>query len=231
MIKDLREVFFEILQAVLPVIFLITILQFTLINMPIITFLQFLVGALMVIIGLILFLYGLKISLLPLGEAIGAQLPNWGSVILVLIIAFILGFAITLAEPNVRFLAHQVDIVSEGYISKSLLIAVVALGVGIFVALAMLRVILGIPIAYLLLGSYLIIIVFSFFTPADFVAISFDAGGVTTGPMTVPFILALGIGLSSVLGGKSNIADSFGLIGLASIGPVLAVMILGVIFT
>jgi hypothetical protein len=102
--------------------------------------------------------------------------------------------------------------------------------VGFFVALAILRILLGIPIAYLLAAGYLVIIVLSFFTNPDFVAISFDAGGVTTGPMAVPFILALGVGATAVLGGKSKVSETFGLIGLASIGPVISVLLLGVFF-
>jgi hypothetical protein len=136
----------------------------------------------------------------------------------------------TVAEPDVRVLAHHVDFVSEGRIAKSFLILTVALGVGIFVCMAVLRIILGVPISYLLAGGYLMIIVFSFFTTPDFVPIAFDAGGVTTGPVTVPFILALGIGTASVLGGRSSITDGFGLVGLASIGPVLGVMILGMLY-
>jgi len=136
----------------------------------------------------------------------------------------------TVAEPDVRVLAHQVDIVSEGQIGKTPLILTVALGIGFFVAMAVLRIILGLPIAYVLGGGYLLVLVLSLFTPPDFVPIAFDAGGVTTGPVTVPFILALGIGTASVLGGKSSIADGFGLVGLASIGPVIGVMLLGLIY-
>jgi len=134
------------------------------------------------------------------------------------------------AEPDVRVLAHQVDIASRGAIESNILILAVALGVGFFVSIAILRILLGIPIFYFLTAGYVMVVALSFFTPPDFVAISFDAGGVTTGPMAVPFILALGVGATSVLGGKSTVADTFGLIGLASIGPVLGVMILGVIF-
>ena len=106
----------------------------------------------------------------------------------------------------------------------------VALGVAIFVGLAMLRIMSGIPLPVLLVGGYVLIFVLSMFTPPHFVPISFDAGGVTTGPMTVPFILALGVGVASVMRGKSVSADGFGLVALASIGPVLAVLLLGVLF-
>jgi hypothetical protein len=142
-----------------------------------------------------------------------------------------LGFVVTVAEPDVQVLALQVDTVSGGTISKKLIVASIALGVGIFVALALLRIFLRIPIAYLLGVGYVIVFILALFAPPEFVAVSFDAGGVTTGPMTVPFILALGIGVASVSGGhKRNENNSFGLIALASLGPVLAVLVMGIIF-
>jgi len=139
-------------------------------------------------------------------------------------------FAVTVAEPDVRVLALQVDMVSGGQIPGSLLVLTVALGVGIFVALALLRIVLNVPITYLLAGGYGVVIVLSLFTPATFVPVAFDAGGVTTGPMTVPFILAIGLGTASVLRGRSNLADGFGLVGLASIGPIIGMMVLGLVF-
>jgi hypothetical protein len=134
------------------------------------------------------------------------------------------------AEPDVRVLAMQVDRVSNGEISKNFLIYTVAAGVAFFVGLAMLRIILSIPISYLLVASYGLVFLLAAFTPAHFLPVSFDAGGVTTGPMTVPFILALGVGVASVLGGKTASADGFGLVALASIGPILAVMLLGLFY-
>lgn len=228
--KDLIETFYEVLQAVLPAIIVIVLMQFFIVQMPIEIILQFIVGVLMVTAGFFLFVLGVRIGLLPIGETIGGELPNRGSIILLIVFAFILGFAVTVAEPDVRVLAHQIDFASDGQMDRNILIMATAVGVGIFVALAMVRIVLGVPIAYLLGPGYVLILIVSFFVPPEFVPIAFDAGGVTTGPLTVPFILALGIGLSSVLGGRSSINDGFGIIGLASIGPVLAVMLLGVIY-
>nr|WP_243138068.1 DUF1538 domain-containing protein [Heliorestis acidaminivorans] len=129
-----------------------------------------------------------------------------------------------------RILASQVEFASDGEISKTILITMVAMGVAFFVGLAMLRIVLGIPIAYILATGYAVVLLLSFFTPENFVPIAFDAGGVTTGPMTVPFILSLGLGTVSVLGGKSSLSDGFGLVGLASIGPIIAVLLLGVMY-
>lgn len=228
MLKDIKEIVLEIIQAVFPVILVITLLQLLLIRMDIQIFLQFLTGALMVTAGLFLFLLGVRVGLLPAGQAVGSGLVTRGSVVLLLSITFILGFVVTVAEPDVRVLSMQVDLASEGSISGTVLIAAVSLGVAFFVTLAILRILLGMPMAYLLTAGYGLVILLSFFTPSHFVAISFDAGGVTTGPLAVPFILALGIGTASVLGGKSTLADSFGLVGLASIGPIIGVMLLGV---
>lgn len=225
-----KETVLEVLYAVLPITILIILLQFTVIFMPLEVMLQFLIGVLFVGGGLILFLLGVNTGLLPLGEMIGSSLPKTGKMWMVVFFGFILGLVVTVAEPDVQVLATQVDFVSDGEISKNLLVYTVATGVAVFVALAMLRIIANIPITYILIGGYAIVFALAAFTPAQFVPISFDSGGVTTGPMTVPFILALGVGVASVLKGKSASSDGFGLVALASIGPILAVLILGVVF-
>jgi hypothetical protein len=231
MTNDFKEGLIEVVQAVLPITGVVILLQVFLISMPWEEFVRFLLGVLLVMSGLLLFLQGVKIGLLPMGEAIGAELPKRGSLFFLLFFAFILGYAVTMAEPDVWVLAGYVDTVSEGMVNRYILVLFVALGVAIFVTLAMLRIVLNVPIAYIFAGGYTLILILSYFTPTDFVPISFDAGGVTTGPITVPFILALGLGVTAVLGGRSSFKDGFGLIGLASIGPVLSVMILGIIFS
>jgi hypothetical protein len=225
--QDIRETIHEVFYAILPLTVVVLVLQFTFIWLSMEMLLQFLVGVVLVSAGLILFLWGVQVALLPIGELIGACLPRLGKAWLVVFFGVLLGFAATVAEPDVRVLAMQVDQVSGGEISKNFLIYTVAAGVAFFVGLAMLRIILSIPISYLLVASYGLVFLLAAFTPAHFVPVSFDAGGVTTGPMTVPFILALGVGVASVLGGKTASADGFGLVALASIGPILAVMLLG----
>ncbi|WP_291322824.1 DUF1538 domain-containing protein [Desulfonatronospira sp.] len=231
MTNEYKEGLIEVVQAVLPITAVVIFLQVFLITMPWVEFVRFLFGVLFVMSGLLLFLQGVKIGLLPMGEAIGAELPKHGSLIFLLFFAFILGYAVTMAEPDVWVLAGYVDTVSDGMVSRYILVLFVALGVAIFVTLAMLRIVLNVPIAYIFAGGYTLILILSYFTPTDFVPISFDAGGVTTGPITVPFILALGLGVTAVLGGRSSFNDGFGLIGLASIGPVLSVMILGILYS
>lgn len=218
----------EVVMAVLPIAGVIFILQFTIIWLPIASFIQFLIGLVMVCLGLILFLMGVHVGLLPIGEMVGAALPKSGKLWIVLLFSFILGFAATVAEPDVRVLASQVDTVSEGSISRFVLIYSVAIGLAFFVSLAMIKIVFNIPIIYLLTAGYLAVFALAWFTPPDFLPISFDSGGVTTGPMAVPFILALGVGVASVLRGKSASGDGFGLVALASIGPIIAVLLLGI---
>lgn len=227
---NIKGTVLEVVYAVIPISIFVIILQFTVIFMPVEIFLQFIIGVIMVGLGLIFFLLGVHMGLLPLGEMIGSALPRTKKMWMVVFFGFLLGFVITIAEPDVRVLATQVDFVSDGLISKNILIYTVSIGVAFFVALAMLRIILNFSIIYILVIGYALVFVLAAFTPSSFVPVAFDAGGVTTGPMTVPFILALGMGVASVLRGKSASSDGFGLVALASIGPILAVLVLGVIY-
>lgn len=227
-----KDTISEVIYAVMPITVLVLVLQFTLIWLPFESLLQFLVGVVFVSTGLIFFLLGVHIGLLPVGELIGSSLPKTGKVWMVIFFSFILGFAVTVAEPDVHVLSQYVDEVSGGEIGKWQLILPVALGLGIFVALSMVRIILRISIKWILFAGYSVVMIlaFSSWVPEEFIPISFDAGGVTTGPMAVPFILAFGVGVASVLRSDDNAADGFGLVALASIGPLLAVLILGIIF-
>ncbi len=226
---DIKGTSWGVFKAILPIIIIVLALQFTLLGLPSAVIWRFLVGAVFIAAGLILFLLGVKISIIPMGEEIGSELPQIGRLGIILFWTFLLGFTATLAEPPVHVLASMIEEASEGNISRVLLVCLTALGIGLFVKLAVLRIVLQVPLVYLFALGYTAILVLSFFTPSQFVAISFDASGVTTGPVTVPVILSLGVGMTSVLGGKSTTAESFGLIGLASIGPILAVMLMGVI--
>ncbi|WAA13536.1 DUF1538 domain-containing protein [Fervidibacillus halotolerans] len=228
--ENIKETILEVVKSVLPITMIIFILQFTIIWLPLEMFLQFLIGVMMVSIGLILFLLGVNIGLEKVGEFIGAALPKTKKISVVIFFGFLLGVIVTVAEPDVRVLATQVDIVSGGDIPKSILILSVGLGVGIFTVLALLRIVFNWNMALLLAIGYGFVFLLAPFTPASFVPISFDSGGVTTGPLTVPFILSLGIGIVNVVKGKSASSDGFGLVGLASIGPILAVLLLGVIY-
>lgn len=230
--QTVQDTIWEVVYAILPITVLVLILQYTLIWLPFESVLQFLVGVLFVSSGLVLFLIGVHIGLLPVGEMIGSSLPKTGKLWMILLFSFILGFSVTVAEPDVHVLAGYVDQVSEGSIGKWALILPVALGLGIFVALSMARIVFKVSIKWMLLFGYTIVfgLALSPWVSEQFIPISFDAGGVTTGPMAVPFILAFGVGIASVLRSDDQAAEGFGLVALASIGPLIAVLILGIIF-
>lgn len=230
--KTVKETIWEVIYAILPITLLVLVLQYTLFWLPFATVIQFIIGVLFVSTGLILFLLGVHIGLLPVGEMIGSSLPRTGKMWMVLLFSFILGFAITVAEPDVHVLSGYVDQVSGGEIGKWTLIIPVAIGLGVFVSLAMARIFLKISIKWLLFVGYTVVfaLAFSPWMSERFVPISFDAGGVTTGPMAVPFILAFGVGVASVLRSDDRTADGFGLVALASIGPLIAVLILGMVY-
>lgn len=186
---------------------------------------RFIAGGILLIVGLSVFLLGAEIGIVPIGQRAGSALTSRRNLPLLLCSAFMVGFFITVAEPDVHVLAQQVADVAP-QINRLALVGMIATGVGIFVAIALLRVVLQISLRYMFLAFYLLIFACAAVTSPSFLGVAFDAGGATTGPMTVPFIMALGIGVAAVrAGGGQN--DSFGLIGLASIGPVLAVLILG----
>ena len=225
----LKEKLLEVIKAFAPLIIVVCALQFTLVEAPIALFLQFLIGALMAIGGMVLFFMGIDLGILPMGRFIGAELPQRGSLLLIIGVAFSFGFATTVAEPDVLILSRQVDAISRGAIPGDTVLYVTAIGVGIYVAIAMMRVVFGVRMAYLLAASYSMVILLSFFTPAEFVPLAYDSGSVTTGALTAPVVIALALGLSSVLAGRSSVSDGFGLLGFASIGPIIAVMIMGIL--
>lgn len=229
-LEQIKDTAKEILQAVLPIVAIVVMVLLIFFENPWHMVGQFLVGAAMVILGLVLFMLGVNIGLLPLGEIIGSEISQKGSVLFLIFTTFLIGVAVTVAEPNLRVLAHQIDMVSGGEITKQVLVTFVAIGVGISMTIAALRVILGVPMSHVIVVGYLIILGAALLIQPHFAPISFDAGGVTTGPLLVPFILALGVGLTSVLGGKSSLSDSFGFVAMIFIGPIIAVMLLGVIY-
>jgi len=221
----LKEKTLESLSAVLPVTGIVFLISIFFVPMDLGKVAMFLVGASMLIIGMGLFQLGAEMSMTPIGEGIGVQISKTRNMLLILIIGFIMGVIITISEPDLQVLAEQVPSVPN-----IALILTVAVGVGIFLALAIARILLRIDLSILLIVLYVMLIVVSFFVPREFLAVAFDSGGVTTGPMTVPFIMALGVGLASVRSDKNTASDSFGLVALSSVGPILAVLILGCFF-
>ena len=224
-LSKLRDKTLESLSAVLPITGIVLIISIFLVPMKVGTMFMFLVGAVLLIVGMGFFQLGAELAMTPLGEGIGSQVSKSRKIITVVLIGFIMGVIITISEPDLQVLAEQVPAVPN-----MTLIITVAVGVGIFLAMAIVRILFQVDLSKMLIVLYLLLIVGSFLVPADFIAVAFDSGGVTTGPMTVPFIMAMGVGLASVRGDKNATSDSFGLVALSSVGPIIAVLILGSVF-
>ena len=215
----------ESLTSVLPITAIVLVLCFTITPISNNAMMAFLLGSLLLIVGMGLFTLGSEMSMIPLGEAVGKEITRSKKVWVIVAISFLIGVIITVAEPDLQVLAGQVPSVSN-----MTLILAVAVGVGIFLVAAVLRMLFSKPLSYMLLIFYPVVFILTFFVSKDFLAIAFDSGGVTTGPMTVPFIMALGVGISATRSDRHAADDSFGLVALCSIGPILAVMILSMIF-
>ena len=224
-IPKLREKLLEALQAVLPIAAIVLVLCFSIAPVSPSILLCFLLGAAMIIVGIMFFTLGAEMSMTPMGERVGSMLTRSQNLFLIIGVGFLLGFLITISEPDLQVLANQVP-----SIPNMTLILSVATGVGIFLVMAFLRMLLGIPLPRLLVIFYAAIFLLAAFVPKEFLAVAFDSGGVTTGPMTVPFIMALGLGVSSIRSDADASQDSFGLVALCSIGPILAVMVLSLLY-
>lgn len=223
--EQLREKVYESITSVLPITLIVLFLSISIAPLTPGTLTLFLFGAMLLVIGMGFFTLGVDMSMIPMGEGIGVQLSKSKKIAIPLLVCFVLGVLITVAEPDLQVLARQVPA-----IPNLTLIFTVAVGVGFFLVLAQLRILFKIPLSYILIFFYGLIFVLSIFAPVDFIPVSFDSGGVTTGPVTVPFIMALGIGMASVRSDKNSSSDSFGLTAICSIGPVLSVLILGICY-
>lgn len=215
--------------SVLPVAAIVVLLDLTsLIDLTSTELIVFLIAAVCLIIGIGLFSLGADLAMTPMGEHIGAGLTKSRSIKLLLSVCFLMGLLITVAEPDLSVLASQVDKLING----TVLIVTVGIGVGIFLLLSVMKIIFKKPLSSMLIFFYMLLFALSALIllrgNEGFLALGFDSGGVTTGPITVPFIMALGVGIAGTLGGKNSGENSFGLIAMCSIGPILAVMVLGV---
>lgn len=212
----------EGIASVLPIALIVAILCLTITPIPTDLMLSFIIGTAMLIIGLGLFTFGADNSMTLIGSHIGAKLTKSRKLWLILLMSFVLGVIITIAEPDLQVLADNVP-----HIDTMVLIITVSIGVGFFLMLCMIRILFKIQLRWILLFFYAVVFILAAFSDKNFLSVAFDSGGVTTGPMTVPFIMALGVGVSSIRSDKDAETDSFGLVALCSIGPILAVLILG----
>ena len=214
----------ESFKSVFPIALIVLILSVTITPLAPGDMVLFLLGTVFLIFGMSLFTMGAEMSMQHIGTQIGESMAKSGKIWLITFVSFIIGILITVSEPDLQILAEQVPA-----IDSYLLIITVSVGVGIFLAISLLRAVFGISLQVILLVFYAAAFVLSFFLGEEFRPLAFDSGGVTTGPMTVPFIMALGAGVSSVKTKKSKNADSFGMTALCSIGPIISVMVLGVV--
>lgn len=220
-----KEKLSETLKAVFPILAIVLLLCFSIAPISPSILMAFLIGAVLLIVGMLLFSIGVELSMTPMGERVGTTMTKSRNLPVIIIVSLIMGMVITISEPDLQVLAEQVP-----SIPNMVLIMAVAIGVGCFLVIAILRMLFSIALPHMLVIFYLIVFVLACFVSEDFLSVAFDSGGVTTGPMTVPFIMALGIGISAIRSDKHAADDSFGLVSLCSIGPILAVLILGMIF-
>ena len=223
--EKLKEKIKESLSSVLPITVIVLLLSITLVPLEVGTLTLFLTGAVLLIVGIGLFQLGAEMAMTPLGQGVGSKLSKGKRIFPIILICFVIGAIITIAEPDLQVLANQV-----ASIPNQVLIWTVAIGVGVFLAVAVLRIRFHISLRRLLAVCYILLFVLSFFSPSSFTSVAFDSGGVTTGPMTVPFIMALGVGLSAARSDPEGTEDSFGLVALCSIGPILMVLLLGIFY-
>ncbi len=223
--RVLAEKLKEAAASVLPVTAIVAVLCLALVRVDVGLMLSFLLGSGLLIVGMGLFTLGAELSMSRIGNLIGAKMTKSQKLWFVLGVSFLLGVAITMAEPDLQVLATNVPA-----IDKTVLVVTVSVGVGFFLMLCMARILFSISLRLLLIIFYAIVFIGAFLSDAGFLSVAFDSGGVTTGPMTVPFIMALGVGVASIRSDENAKADSFGLVALCSIGPVMAVMLLGAIY-
>ena len=215
----------EAAASVLPISLIVLTICFVLVPVDTGLMLSFVLATAMLILGMGLFTLGAEMSMSKIGNYMGAKLTKSRRLGLILIVSFLLGVAITVAEPDLQVLAANVP-----EIDKTVLILTVSVGVGIFLMLCMVRILFGISLRLLLIVFYVLVFLAAFLSDQGILAVAFDSGGVTTGPMTVPFIMALGVGVASIRSDENAKADSFGLVGLCSIGPIASVLLLGAIY-
>lgn len=221
----------EVSFALVPLVLFFLLFQVFMLQLPRQRMLQIFLGFVLTFFGMAFFLQGVHIGFFPIGDMMGQSLGNSEHTWLVIPIGFVLGFVATFAEPAVSIVNGEVDRVTGGYISEKMMLYTVSTGVGVSVALSMVRILYGISLWYFLIPGYILALTLIFFSSKTFVAIAFDSGGVATGPMTVTFISAMSVGIATATEGRNPLTDGFGLIALVALTPIIAVLIVGLIFT
>jgi len=226
LVEKIREVF----VSVFPITVIVLILHFTIAPVELYQLFRFIIGAVLIFFGLSVFLLGVDLGVSQIGYLMGSVLVKSNKVLIIGIVGLILGFFISIAEPDLHVLANQIDLVTSGTISKISILVIVSIGIAILMTIGLFRIIFNISLQKILIGMYSLVLVFSFFSSPEYLAIGFDASGATTGAMTVPFILALAVGVSSLKkNGITSEEDSFGLVGITSIGPILSIILVSLL--
>ena len=224
--NDLIDKFKEVLASVLPITLIVLILHFTISPLETNMLYAFLIGAVLVVIGLTIFLFGVDQGIEPIGYGVAKSIVHFTSYAVVITVLLILGFFISFAEPDLHILANQVDKITGGQYSNMMMVVAVSIGIGVMMTIGMIRILKNVPLKYVFTGAYGLIFILCLFSTPEFLAIAFDASGATTGAITVPFMLALAAGVSSLKkDGKAGEADNFGLVGISSTGAILGVLI------
>lgn len=239
-IRSLARRLWESMRDLLPIVFVVVGFQTLVLRQPFPNVAEVLVGAVFVVFGLMLFVQGLEMGLFPIGEAMAYAFARKGSLVWLLVFGFLLGFSTTVAEPALIAIAGEAASVASdgGYIASDAatqstyalqLRLTVALSVGAAIVIGVLRILRGWPVQYLIIGGYVIVVGITFVAPEAIVGIAFDSGGVTTSTVTVPLVTALGVGLATSIRGRDPLIDGFGMIALASLTPMIFVMLFGII--
>jgi hypothetical protein len=231
----------EAIADLVPIIIVIVFFQVVVIQQPFPEIIEIIIGVLFVVVGLMLFVEGLETGLFPIGEAMAYALAKKGSMLWLLTFSFTLGFSTTIAEPALIAVAKEASVIasdadlisgdleSMGNYALGIRLSV-AFSVGLAIVLGVLRILKGWPLYYLIIGGYIIIMLITMVAPKEIIGLAYDAGGVTTSTITVPLVTALGVGLASVIKGRSPLIDGFGLIAFASLLPIISVLIFGILW-
>lgn len=220
----------SVLEAVLPLTALFVVFQIVFLKMPRSYVIGILKGTLLASCGLLFFLQGVNVGFLPFGRLIGEALSSLSQKWLLIPIGLLLGFVTTWGEPAVRILADQIEEASTGSIRRTQVLYAICLGVSFSVGIGMLRIAYGIPLLYLLIPGYMLVIASMWFSDPDYLSIAVDSGGVATGPIANTFLLAIALGLASSMGGQDSMLHGLGLVALIALAPIISVLILGFIF-
>lgn len=240
-IQGLARLLTDSARDLAPIVVVIAFFQVVVIQQPFPNLSDILIGTVLVVIGLTLFVQGLEMGLFPLGESMAQAFARKGSVMWMLLFSFALGFGTTVAEPALIAVAKEAaqTVAEAGHIladEKSLksyafgLRMTVAVSVGFAIMIGVIRIVKGWPIQRLIMSGYLGVVVLTFFAPPEIVGIAYDSGGVTTSTITVPLVTALGVGLATSIRGRNPMTDGFGLIALASLTPMMFVMVYGIVY-